>query len=114
MEPAASPTLGSAFTAAMVLAAIAAAPVSSQANQNVEFDEGRAFVSEETIFVPFHVTDTDVSLLRDVLSDGVVQNDTWLVIMEHDAGRLAMVMDQLAYHHVAQGELKGEPWMVSF
>ena len=34
--------------------------------------------------------------------------------MEHHAGRLAFVMDQLAYHHVAQGELRGEPWMVSF
>jgi hypothetical protein len=35
--------------------------------------------------------------------------------MDHpEAGRLALVTDQMAYHHVAQGEIAGEPWMVSF
>jgi hypothetical protein len=28
--------------------------------------------------------------------------------------RVALVTDQMAYHHVAQGEIAGEPWMVSF
>ncbi|MFV1988338.1 MAG: hypothetical protein ACC682_13740 [Gemmatimonadota bacterium] len=105
--------LGGVLIAAMVVAALAAAPVSAQANDD-EFDEARAYVSDETLFVPFRVTDADVSPLRDVLAGGVVQSDTWLMIMEHDAGRLAMVMDQMAYHHVAQGDLNGEPWMVSF
>jgi hypothetical protein len=34
--------------------------------------------------------------------------------MDHPAGRLAFLTDQMAYHHVAQGEMNGEPWMVSF
>jgi len=106
--------LGGILIAAMVVAALDGAPLWAQANDDVEFDEARAYVSDKTLFVPFRVTDADVSSLRDVLADGVVQGDTWLMIMEHDAGRLAMVMDQMAYHHVAQGDLNGEPWMVSF
>jgi hypothetical protein len=34
--------------------------------------------------------------------------------MEHPAGLLAFLTDQMVYHHVAQGETNGEPWMVSF
>ena len=78
------------------------------------YDTGRAYIVDETIFVPFRPTEDDLQPLRAVLEDGALQPDTWLVIMERDAGRLAFVMDQMAYHHVAQGELKGEPWMVSF
>lgn len=86
----------------------------AQMNENPDFDGDRAFIADSTIFVPFRVTDDDVVALRRALDDGAVQPDTWLVIMEHDAGRLALVMDQMAYHHVAQGDLMGEPWMVSF
>jgi hypothetical protein len=78
------------------------------------FDEGRAYIVDETVFVPFRPTEDDLQPLRAALYEGALQPDTWLFIMEHDAGRLALVMDQMAYHHVAQGELKGEPWMVSF
>jgi hypothetical protein len=34
--------------------------------------------------------------------------------MEHDAGALALLTQQMSYHHLAQGEMAGEPWMVSF
>lgn len=78
------------------------------------FDEDRAYIVDETVFVPFRPTEDDLQPLRDALEEGVLQPGTWLFIMENDAGRLALVMDQMAYHHVAQGELKGEPWMVSF
>ena len=27
---------------------------------------------------------------------------------------LVLVSSQMAYHHVAQGEMEGEPWMVTF
>jgi len=88
--------------------------VAAQTRESLEFDPDRAYLSDETIFVPFHVTDEDMHPLREAVDDGLIQSDTWLLVMEHDAGRLALVMDQMAYHHVAQGELRGEPWMVSF
>ncbi len=78
------------------------------------FDADRAFIADETIFEPFRVTDEDTRPLREALRQGVLAPDSWLLIMEHEAGRLATVMDQLAYHHVAQGEIRGVPWMVSF
>lgn len=45
---------------------------------------------------------------------GYLQAQTRVLIMEHSKGRLALVTDQMAYHHTAQGEIEGEPWMVSF
>ena len=109
---------GAALPAAVLPAALAltvASPgLSGQVADEGDFGEGRAWISDTTIFAPFHVTDDDIGPLRDAVADGIVQPGTWLVIMGHDAGRLAMVMDQMAYHHVAQGEVSGEPWMVSF
>ncbi len=104
-----------ARAAALLLTTMApAAGVRAQATDGGGFDEDRAFIADHTIFVPFRVTPEDVGPLRDALEAERIQPDTWLLVMEHHAGRLAFVMDQLAYHHVAQGELRGEPWMVSF
>jgi len=77
-----------------------------------EFDVERAYLADETIFVPFLVEETEP--LAEALREGVVEEETSLLVMEHSAGRLALVTDQMAYHHVAQGDIAGEPWMVSF
>jgi len=76
------------------------------------FDIERAFVSEEQIFVPYHVT--DVQRLSDALANGKIQNDMRLVVLERKEGELAFLVQQIAYHHIAQGEMKGKPYMVSF
>ena len=77
-----------------------------------DFDLDRAFMSDETIFVPFVVTETIP--LREALDNGSISEATALLVFGHDMGNLAFVTQQLAYHHVAQGEMAGEPWMVSF
>ncbi len=77
-----------------------------------EFEVERAYLADETLFVPFLVEGTEP--LAEALRDGVVEEETSLLVMEHPAGRLALVTDQMAYHHVAQGDISGEPWMVSF
>jgi hypothetical protein len=77
-----------------------------------DFDIERAIVDEGTRFEPFVVSDTRT--LRSALREGLVQDQTRLIVMLHDAGQLALVQDQMAYHHVAQGDIAGEPWMVSF
>lgn len=76
------------------------------------FDIDRAFLSDRTIFQPFQVEDTQP--LKAALEEGLLGKTTPLLVMEREAGRLALVTDQMAYHHVAQGEMAGEPWMVSF
>jgi len=77
-----------------------------------QFDIERAFVSDEQIFVPHRVT--DVQRLSDALANGKVQNDMRLVILERDEGELAFLVQQIAYHHIAQGDMEGKPYMVSF
>ncbi len=82
------------------------------AAQEPEFDINRARVGAGSRFEPFRVRQTQS--LRQALVAGVVESDTRLLVMEHAAGRLALLTDQMAYHHVAQGDIAGEPWMVSF
>ena len=36
------------------------------------------------------------------------------MVMVRGGQHLALSTMQMSYHHVAQGELAGEPWMVSF
>jgi hypothetical protein len=64
------------------------------------------------MFEPFYVQQTVP--LRQAMEDGTLEKHTALALMDHPHGRLTLVMSQLMYHHVAQGEINGEPWMVSF
>jgi hypothetical protein len=77
-----------------------------------EFDIERALVMEETMYEPF-VAEGSRSL-RGALREGLVQDGSRLIVLDHRRGAVALVVDQLAYHHAAQGEIMGEPWMVSF
>ncbi len=79
---------------------------------SAEFEVDRAMLLDSTVYVRFDVTDTRP--LREALDEGLLQAQTRVLIMEHSKGRLALVTDQMAYHHTAQGEIDGEPWMVSF
>jgi hypothetical protein len=40
--------------------------------------------------------------------------DEELIIFEHGGLQRALLAREMAYHHVAQGELAGEPYLVSF
>ena len=77
-----------------------------------EFDKRRALLLRRDIFTPYRVTST--SLLRDALSRGDLPEDAPVLVVDRGAATLVLLTQQLLYHHVAQGELAGEPWMVSF
>ena len=83
-----------------------------RAQEAAVFDTSRVLLYDTTRFQPFNVTETRT--LRDALNDDVVHEDTPLLVLEGSSGSLALLVEQMAYHHVAQGELAGEPWMVSF
>ncbi len=83
-----------------------------EARATAAFDTSRVLLMDTTQFKAFTVTGTRA--LRGALEDGVVHEDTPLLVLEHSTGALALLVEQMAYHHVAQGELAGEPWMVSF
>ena len=63
-------------------------------------------------FETFYVQKTDP--LRDVLKAGRVAEDTRLLVAETKAGKLALLMDQMAYHHLAEGRAGGKDWMATF
>ena len=77
-----------------------------------DFDIERAIVYDSTRFEPFLVEGT--RSLRRALREGIVQDNSRLIVLDHELSPIALVLDQMAYHHAAQGEIEGEPWMVSF
>ncbi len=85
---------------------------SAMAAQEVDFDIDVARIGVGGRFEPFVVENMEP--LADALKAGRVQNDTRLLVSQHPAGRVALLTDQMTYHHVAQGNIEGEPWMVSF
>lgn len=99
------PVLSLCLAAALV--AVPARPVLPQ-----DFDLGRAAINDTTVFAPFVVAGT--ARLRDALDDHTMDEDTPVLVFDTRAGPLALITAQMTYHHVAQGEIAGEPWMVSF
>jgi len=65
-------------------------------------------------YVPFHVTDADTRPLREALQAGTLLEDTPVLLVDTAAGPLALLPDQMAYHHIAQGRAGGKDWMATF
>ena len=76
------------------------------------FDVQRALLVRKDIFTPFYVTATRP--LQDALDNGDVHENAPVLVAEWDAATMVLLRRQLTYHHVAQGEAGGKPWMVSF
>ena len=76
------------------------------------FDVNRAMLRDGSRFTPFLIEETQ--LLREALDQGVVDDDTPILVLERGGQRLALITREMMFHHVAQGEMAGEPWMVSF
>ncbi len=76
------------------------------------FDVGRAIFWEFPNFVPLR--NPKWQSLRTAHRGGAVSDDTPVVVFNVAGSTLVLVSSQMAYHHVAQGETNGEPWMVTF
>ncbi len=76
------------------------------------FEPGRAILDDTWGFDPFPVTKMEP--LKSALEDGRVGEETGVLLLQRGDTRLALLTEQMSYHHIAQGELEGEPWMVSF
>jgi hypothetical protein len=60
-------------------------------------------------FHPFLVPDKGVPLAELDLPP-----DLELILFARQGGSRALIARELAYHHVAQGELAGQPYLISF
>ncbi len=92
------------------IAVVAGLCLSSAAAANMadSFDINRYSASGEGRFETFHVDQIRSlasALEAGVLSQeaGVLSQETELLIAETPAGRLALIKDQMAFHHIAQG-----------
>ncbi len=77
-----------------------------------DFDTERALFWAEPNFVPLR--NPEWTPLRDAIGDGDIADDTPLLVFQAGSETLTLVTSQMSYHHVAQGEMAGEPWMVTF
>lgn len=77
-----------------------------------DFDISRAMLRDKDMFSPFHVKATHP--LREALARGDVREKTLVLLMEHKAGTLAFLTQQMVYHHLADGEIAGKPWTIIF
>jgi hypothetical protein len=76
------------------------------------FDPSRATLKGKNMFEPLYVQRT-VSL-TEALQRRMVSADTELLLLNHPRRPIALIKGAMAYHHVAQGEIEGDPWLVSF
>ena len=75
----------------------------------MRFDASRADLSGPDTFQRFPVNGpgTPLQQLR-------LDPKTQLLVFERGGQRRALLQRQMVYHHLAQGELAGEPYLVSF
>jgi hypothetical protein len=73
------------------------------------FDPSRAWLRRPDMFQRFRVPHAGLPLRKAGLKEG-----TELLVFERGGLRRALVLQQMAYHHLAQGELEGRPYLVSF
>ena len=73
------------------------------------FDPSRARLAHADWFPRFRVPDQGALLSRERLGPS-----TSLIVAERGGARRGFLLQQLAFHHVAQGRLAGHPYAVSF
>lgn len=76
------------------------------------FDMNRYSTAGANAFETFHVDETQP--LEQALDSGTVSEETMLLVTDTAAGYLALMRDQMAYHHIAQGTADGLEWMATF
>ncbi len=73
------------------------------------FDPARAKLRGRSLFPPLAVKGEG-----EALADSGLAADDELIVIERGGAKISFVLREMAYHHVAQGELGGEPYLVSF
>lgn len=110
------PTIVSGITLGVLIGASLFAPLAAQGPVPgvPGFDADRAILNDRPWFDPFHVTERNVKRLADALAASEVEEETPVLVLARDGQRVALLTTQMSYHHVAQGQLAGEPWLVTF
>ena len=115
-------TLTGAALAIAVLIASFGTPLAAQLSDRLEvdpnmpvkdgFDTDRAIFWSQPNFTPLR--DPEWQSLRGARRAGDISDETTVLTFDMRGKTLVLVSSQMAYHHVAQGDMEGEPWMVTF
>ena len=73
------------------------------------FDSRRAMLKNPDLFTRFVVPEVALKL-----AEANIPGDEQLIIFERSGEKRALLVRQMAYHHTAQGELAGEPFLITF
>ena len=76
------------------------------------FDINRYSTFGEGFFITYYVEDSQP--LQAALDEATVTKETVLLVTKTAAGNLALIRDQMAFHHIAQGSANGLEWMATF
>ena len=79
---------------------------------DVPFDRARLITADQHLFSSFTARET--LALADALRAGTLAADAPLVLATVGCQTVAVLLDQLAFHHVIQGELDGQRWAMTF
>ena len=113
---AAAPSAGfprlAAIVAAPLVIIFSAQDVAAQATSAATFDISRFSNAGKGWFETFFVEETHS--LQQILDAGTLSADAGVLVTETADGPLALVTDQMAFHHIAQGTAGGKDWMATF
>lgn len=78
----------------------------------MKFDPEKAMLKDKSFFKPFNVKqfqDAD-----ELIQKGKINANEEILVFEVDGDYYGLKHIQMIYHHIAQGTIKNEPFMVSF
>ena len=71
-------------------------------------NRSRAIIRRKFLFKPFHAKSAIP------LASANLDPDEDLLVFERMGRNFALILRQMGYHHIAQGKINGEPYLVSF
>lgn len=78
----------------------------------ISFDINRYTTSGEGRFETFYPEET--TSLQAALDNNLLAEETLMLVTETAAGKLALIRDQMAFHHIVMGKANGKDWMATF
>lgn len=78
----------------------------------MNFDESKAMLKKKSLFKPFNVKSfVDV---KELLKAKKIDENDGILIFKVKAKYYGFKTIQMHYHHIAQGKIENEPFMISF
>lgn len=78
----------------------------------MNFDPNKAVLKNKSFFKPFNVK--DFMNVKELLKSNKINKEEEILIFEVNKKYYGLKTVQMFYHHIAQGVIDNEPFMVSF